>query len=90
MLVIPENFPSVNQIYSCILELIDESSGEISNREFETFVIARLALPQNLVEFIHAGNRTELNYRLAWARTKASKKGLIKKSNPGVWAVIKA
>jgi restriction system protein len=90
MWVIPDNFPTVNQIYLCILELIEESSGEISNREFETFVIKRLALPQNLVDLIHAGNRTELNYRLAWARTKASRKGLLKKSNPGVWAVTKA
>ncbi len=90
MLVIPDNFPTVNQIYFCILELIKESSGEISNREFEAFVIKRLALSQNLVELIHAGNRTELNYRLAWARTKASRKGLIKNSNPGVWAVTKA
>jgi restriction endonuclease Mrr len=38
-------------------------------------VIAELKLSESQVSQIHSGSRTELEYRLAWARTNAKKKG---------------
>ena len=42
-----------------------------------------LAHPHNS----ETGNRTEIEYRLAWARTYLKKYGLLENSGRGVWAI---
>lgn len=83
--MIPSDFPTVQELFDCILEKAKASKGDITNQEFELFAIERLQINDDHLALIHSGNRTELSYRLAWARTKASKVGVIQRVGRGVW-----
>lgn len=63
--------------------------GSASITELVEQVIEDLRPPQEVVEQSHPGktNQTELEYRLAWARTYLKKYGLITNSARGVWAL---
>ena len=60
--------------------------------EINERVIELLRLPETMIERKHdpeAGNETEVEYRLAWARTYLKKFGLIENSSRGVWSLAK-
>jgi restriction system protein len=59
----------------------------VSNSEIELGVIAELEVPPHLVSLIHSGNRTELQYRLAWARTKAKSSGWLTSPKRETWEI---
>lgn len=62
--------------------------GSASIEELAEKVVAQLHLPKEMIEQPHGkGNQTELEYRLAWARTYLKKYGLITNSERGVWAL---
>ncbi len=63
--------------------------GSASITELLDQVINNLELSPEVVEQPHTGkrNRTELEYRLAWARTYLKKYGLVHNSERGVWAL---
>lgn len=62
-------------------------SGSIS--EIEEKVIENLGLSESDANEIHKGSatQTELNYRLAWARTCLKIYGVLENSSRGVWAL---
>ena len=47
-----------------------------------------MGLTPEVVNKIHSGSRTELEYKLAWARTLAKQKGLIANAGRMTWKVI--
>lgn len=83
--MIPADFPTIQELYECIIEKAQTSSGEITNAEFEAFVIEKMRISNEYLSVIHSGKRSELNYRLAWARTKATKMGKLQRVSSGVW-----
>jgi hypothetical protein len=64
---------------------IRESGGEASNEAIREFVIHYLELTSDEVGQIHSGKRTNLEYKLGWARTLAKQKGLISRAGKCRW-----
>lgn len=81
--------PTHDQLLNPTLKALRELGGSASIIELLEQVIADSKLPQEVIERPHTGkrNRTELEYRLAWARTYLKKYGLITNSTRGVWAL---
>lgn len=81
-------FPTISELINSLVLAIKNNDGIASNQEIKEFVITSLSLSPEQVSIIHEGNRTKLDYRLAWARTKAKKQGLILKDGPGKWRTV--
>jgi len=81
--------PSYDQLFNPTLRALRELGGSASITELSDRVINNLDLPVEVAERPHTGNRnqTELEYRLAWARTYLKKYGLLHNSERGVWAL---
>ena len=82
-----EQLPKYQDLISPIIRVLTEAGKPLSNSEIEAGVIAELNIPSNLSSTIHSGNRTELQYRLAWARTKAKSSGLIVSPARETWRI---
>lgn len=72
-----DQLPKYQSLIPAMVEVISTAGKPISNAEIELKMIQKLNIPAHLVSIIHSGKRTELQYRLAWARTKAKSQGLI-------------
>jgi len=81
--------PRHDELFSPTLRALRELGGSASINELSEQVIEDLQPPQEVIEQPHPGkvNQTELEYRLAWARTYLKKYGLITNSTRGVWAL---
>ncbi len=65
------------------------SSGSIE--EINGKVTENLSLPEEVLNIQHnpdKSNQTELEYRLAWARTYLKKYGVLENSSRGIWAIV--
>ncbi len=82
-----EQLPKYQDLISPMIRVLTEAGKPLSNSEIEAGVIAELNIPTNLSSAIHSGNRTELQYRLAWARTKAKSSGLIVSPARETWRI---
>ena len=80
--------PTYDELMNPTLKALHELGGSASVSELVERVIADLGLPREVIEQQH-GNRgfTELEYRLAWARTYLKKYKLIDNSARGVWSL---
>lgn len=56
-------------------------------KEISSLLSKKLAIPTSLLEIIHSGTRTEFDYRLAWARTKAKNSGWIQSDKREHWSI---
>jgi restriction system protein len=81
------SFPTSAVLMLAVVDAIKKAGGKASNRQIQEIVIKDLKLSSEQVAVIHSGNRSELEYRLAWARTNAKKKGLINSSGPRTWVI---
>jgi restriction system protein len=81
-------FPTIPELINSLVLAIKNNDGVATNQEIKEFVITSLSLSPEQVSIIHAGNRTKLDYRLAWARTQAKQQGLILKDGPGKWRTV--
>jgi restriction system protein len=73
------------------LRALEKLGGSATIHEIEEEVIHILNIPDEIADIPHGEenkNRTELGYRLAWARTYLKNAGLIYNSNRGIWALI--
>jgi restriction system protein len=70
-----------------IIKALKELGGSAHISEIEEQIIKELNLTEKQINKIHNGNRTKLNYDLAWARTYLKKYGLITNSSTGVWTL---
>ena len=82
-----EQLPKYQDLISPMIRVLTDAGKPLSNSEIEAGVIAELNIPINLSSEIHSGNRTELQYRLAWARTKAKSTGLIVSPARETWRI---
>ena len=81
------NFPNSKSLEDSVYKCLLESNVPLSNQEIEQLVVRDLNLDSELVSVIRSGSRTELQYRLAWARTKLKSKGLIQKIESQKWSI---
>lgn len=70
------------------LTALAELGGSASTAELATRAISLLKLDSVVTSKPHGdGGMTEVEYRLAWARTYLKKAGLLENSSRGVWAL---
>ena len=70
------------------LRALQALGGSASIQEITPRVIKDLGLGASITEQPHGDDhRTELEYRLAWARTRLRRCGLIQNSSKGVWSL---
>lgn len=82
-------FPTVSALTEATIYVISQANRELKNDEIAEEVITYLKISKETASIIHSGNRTELDYRLAWARTKASKSGAIVRVAPATWKIAR-
>ena len=80
--------PTHLELLNPCLRALHELGGSASISELAERVIVDLQPPEDVVQSPHPrGRGTELEYRLAWARTYLKKYGLITNSQRGVWSL---
>lgn len=86
-------FPRTSAFRAPILQALTRRGGEASNVEIEGAVARELGLSDEQQAIAHdasRGNRTELAYRLAWARTRLKNEGLIEPCGRKRWVLTAA
>lgn len=82
--------PTFDQLMLPTLKALESLGGSGSIEEIATAVIQALNLPDAITSQAHnpeKSSQTEVEYRLAWARTYLKKNGLVDNSERGVWAL---
>ncbi len=79
--------PPISEYLVPTLIAIAAAGGECSNDDIRLAVVQRLGLQASQVAARHGatGNRTEFEYRLAWARTSLRTKGLLAAAGSRRW-----
>jgi hypothetical protein len=80
------NLPSFNTLQEALLLMFKTFPGQsFTNLEIEKFVVQELGISEADQKIPREKSRTELQYRLAWARTKAKGAGLIVRDGTKSW-----
>ena len=82
----PTQLELVEPTFAALVEL----GGSATISEIYERVVAMLNLPDSIIDEPHKGNasqQTELEYQLAWARTRLKNYGAISNSKRGVWMI---
>ena len=82
------NLPKQETLVGATLTVLENLGGQAHFRDIEKGVIEFLNIDSSLTMVIRSGNRTELAYRLSWARTKCKALGKIKNIGNGIWKLI--
>lgn len=85
-----DQLPTYEDLMNPLLKALRELGGSGSVEEIYEKVTENLHLPEEMLSQLHnpeTGNRTEIGYRLAWARTYLKKYGLLENSSRGVWSI---
>ncbi len=87
--IINKDIPSFDQLINPTIQALQNLGGSGRNDEIYEEVLNILNLPNEVVEAAHLGNtnQTEIEYRLAWARTYLKKYGIINNSKRSVWVI---
>ena len=82
--------PTYDNLMNPLLRALRSLGGSGSIEEIYEKVVEQEQLPDDVLAQLHdpeKSNRTEVAYRLAWARTYLKKYGLLENSLRGVWAL---
>ena len=79
--------PKYHELYNPVLQAIKKLGGSASVAELDEEVTNILHLSDEDIAEPHDERRTELAYRLAWARTYLKGFGLLDNSSRGVWVL---
>lgn len=83
-----EDVPSFDDLFMPVLEALKLLGGSGNIEEINEKVFELLNLDAKILEIQHGSDgRTEMEYRLAWARTYLKKTGFIDNSVRGVWTL---
>jgi restriction system protein len=81
--------PQFDELMAPTLEALKKLGGSASIDELVPEMVRCMGLPQEIADIPHGNtSRTELEYRVAWARTYLRKAGLIENSERGIWALM--
>ncbi len=81
------SLPKYDSLFNPLLEAIKKLGGSASISELNEEVAKNLHLTDEEISQPHDERRTELQYRLAWARTYLKAYGLLDNSERGVWVL---
>jgi restriction system protein len=84
--------PTFDQLMNPLIAALRDLGGSGSIEEIYERVIENLKLPEEVLSVLHDpedSNKTEVYYRLAWARTYLKKYGAVTNSSRGVWSLTK-
>ena len=80
--------PKYNDFHWPVIRALKETGGSASIAELYEQVVADMNLGEDVLAVPHGdGTTSEVEYRLAWARTYLKKVGAIDNSERGVWAL---
>lgn len=83
--------PPISQFQEPVLHALRELGGEGSNGEIASRVAEFMGLDSEQRAVPHGKDgRSEMEYRVAWARTRLSKNGKIERSGRGTWRLVPA
>jgi restriction system protein len=88
-----KEIPKYTDFWNPLLKAMKLLGGSGSVEEINNKVIEVMGLSSPMLEQMHDpgnSNMTEVEYRLAWARTNLKKFGVLENSARGVWALTKA
>ncbi len=82
--------PSYDKMMLPTLEALKQLGGSGSLKEINETVYKIANYDEDILEILHNddGFETEVEYRLAWARTYLKKFGLIENSSRGIWTLL--
>ena len=81
------NCPQIRFFYEPTLRALNELGGSGSNEEIYNKVVAITNLTNDVLDAMHNFTMTEVEYRLAWARTYLKNYGAIENSRLRVWSL---
>ena len=81
------NCPQVRFFYEPTLRALNELGGSGSNEEIYNRVVTITNLQNDVLDVMHNFTMTEVEYRLAWARTYLKNYGAIENSKHRVWSL---
>ncbi len=82
--------PSYDQLMQPVFQTLKDLGGSGSIEEIDEKAVEILGLSEEVANQPHnpeKSSQSEMQYRLAWARTYLKKYGLIENSSRGVWAI---
>lgn len=79
--------PKYHELFNPVLQAIKRLGGSASNRELIEEVIKGLSLSEEDIAKAHDLRSSELEYRIAWAKSYMKKFGLLENSARGVWVL---
>lgn len=79
--------PKFEQLFNVTLQALRQLGGSGHISAIDNKVADLLALSDEEQKQIHEGSRTELSYRLAWARNYLKRYGLMEKIGRGLWSL---
>jgi restriction system protein len=86
-----EQLPKFYELMNPLLLALRDLGGSGSIDEVAGKVTESLNLPDAVLNILHdpeKSSQTEIEYRLAWARTYLKKYGLLDNSERGVWVIV--
>jgi restriction system protein len=84
--------PTYDRLMNPVLQALRELGGSGSTDEIYQRVAENLKLPEDILNMPHdpeTSNQTEVQYRMAWARTYLKKFGLLETPQRGLWSLTK-
>ena len=80
--------PSINDLMNPVLHCLRELGGSATNAELVQAVVESMNLTPDVADIPHLnGPKSEVDYRVGWAKTNLKKQGLIDNSRRGVWSL---
>jgi len=80
-------FPTSIELTGSLLRILKGHPEGLTTKEIDQAVILDLGISNEIASVIRSGNRTEIQYRLAWCRTKAKKSGQIDRLGSSKWSI---
>lgn len=87
---IPKGMPNYSDLINPTISALQKLGGSGNIDEIYTETLKELDLPNEIVDFQHSdkSSQSELQYRLAWARTYLKKYGIIDNTSRSVWVIL--
>jgi restriction system protein len=80
-------WPSSSELTKAMLEVLVKLGGSATVDQIDKGVIDLFDLSDDLKSKMRSENRSEIQYRLAWIRTKSKQKGLVTRESPKFWRI---
>ena len=87
---IPHGMPAYSDLINPTITALQTLGGSGKVDEIYNEVLKVLSLPDEIIDFQHSekSSQSELQYRLAWARTYLKNYGIIDNSSRSVWVIL--